>query len=201
MIFASRTRRAILLPILAASLGLGGEAAVASREPQKLSREEVAKRAARLLERAPVLDPLPADALSERAFMDEAEQLLGKDMDNVVEAVRELEEHLKPKSADRGRSLIKRVLGKIVGVFGEDDIQGVIGSVAPVTATVESVPSNLPVRYYRKSRPNQKLDTTTDKRSLELDPPAIWVFECTYNGVPKTMAVMCKTDCSVRFVF
>jgi predicted sugar kinase len=190
--------RLILLPILAASLGIAGGAAVAAQEPQKLPKEEVVKRAARLLDRAPVLDPLPADALSERAFMDEVERLLGEDVDNVEEAVRELEERLKPK---RGRRVLIRILDKAIEIFVKDDTHKVVGSVGPITASIESVPSNLPVRYYHKMRPNQKLNTTTDKLSLKLDPPAIWVFECTNNGVLQTQVVSCATDCSVRFVF
>lgn len=174
---------------------------MASDEPPKLSREEIAKRAARLLDRAPVLDPLPADALSERAFIDEVEQLIREDVDDVQEAIEELEGRLKKKGSDSGGNRAIRLMSKAIKIFGEADTQRVIGSVDPVTAVISSVPSNLSVRYYRKLRPNQKLDTTTDKVNLNLDPPAIWVFECTHNGVVRTQVISCTSNCSVHFVF
>ena len=199
MNFASRAKKVTLLSIFVTLLSIAGGGTVISQQPQKPSREEIANRSARLLARAPVLNPLPADALTEREFMDEVERLLDEDVDNVGEAIRELEEQLKPKG--RPPAVI-RYFGKFASlIVGDDDSQKVIAAVDPVIADVESVPSNLPVRYYRQSRPKQKLDTTTNKPNLELDPPAIWVFECTNRGVQQTKVVPCTTGCSVRFVF
>jgi hypothetical protein len=157
--------------------------------------------AAVLLNRAPILDPLPENALSEKDFIEATQRLLQKKVNNVPDAVKALEKQLQPTGSSGPRKLVKRVFGALTGVFGQPDTESILGTIGPVTANVESVPQNLPVRYYRSTRPEQKFDTTTDNPKLDIDPPAIWVFECTRNGVVQKRVVPCTTGCSVRFVF
>lgn len=77
-----------------------------------------------------------------------------------------------------------------------------IQRVGPVNADVSSTPSNLSVRYYRLTDANLKFDTLTDNPTVQLDPPATYVFECTGpGGVIQKKQVACPTGCTVRFIF
>jgi hypothetical protein len=77
-----------------------------------------------------------------------------------------------------------------------------IQRVGPVNADVSSTPTNLSVRYYRLTDANLKFDTVTNNPAVQLDPPAMYVFECTGpGGVTQKKQVPCATGCTVRFNF
>ncbi|MFL5385323.1 MAG: hypothetical protein ACJ8GN_22620 [Longimicrobiaceae bacterium] len=73
-----------------------------------------------------------------------------------------------------------------------------------VTATVESVPAGLTVRYhrtYREASPNDPTVTTDGRENLDV--PTYYVFEARdpYTGRIEQQTKNCLRGCTVRFVF
>lgn len=130
----------------------------------------------KLLERAPILDPKPSNALDEKTFIEEAMKLL--------------------VGADWEVGEVKTALDAVA------ELEIWFSSSPPVKAEVTSHPTGLDVEYRRVvDTKGQFLNTTTDNTTLMVA-PVLFKFICkNKNGETKEKTIPCTNGCKVRFEF
>lgn len=170
----------------------------AGHTPRSIKWDDRVKAAIALLERAPILKPKPANALSDDDFITLSRMVLGSVNLKALKLVGTAVDQAKIDSVDEAVEGLEELLRFPIHLYGA--IENTTRK--KPEAAITSNPQNLIVKYrrtidHRRNRGvflNARTNTT---QGLE---PAVYTFICTReNGKEEEQVVNCTKDCVVRF--
>ena len=170
----------------------------AGNTPRSLKWDDRVKAAIALLERAPILKPKPANALSDEDFITLSRMVLGSVNLQALKLVGTAVDPTDIDSVDEAVEGLEGLLRFPIHLYSATENT----TRKKPEAAITSNPQNLIVKYrrtidHRRNRGvflNARTNTT---QGLE---PAVYTFICTReNGKEEEQVVNCTKDCVVRF--